>query len=327
MSDIQEPRFRTELVNPPWEDPALLIRLPNRPETLLLDCGSLSRLGVGALQKIRWVFVSHTHIDHFIGFDSILRMQLFSEEPLTMVGPEGLIEQVAHKLQGYAWNLVDSTPFQLTVFETDGQSWRSSLFLGCRQFQGEPPTAVDGPPPCLGLSIGIHPVEHGVPCLAFRLDEPPRFQFQIEVARELEISPGPWIEDYKAGRPVTGPPGVDLESLRPRLLRRQPSFSLGYLTDTLLEPELSQKLAGFFVGVDQLWCEAAFLEEHATDAGEKLHMTTRVAAELARDCRARRLHIFHQSRRYPKSQAAHLEEAGRYCENVQAAPVMASDAF
>ena len=326
MPDAEETRFRTELVNPPWEDPGLLLHLPNQPGTLLMDCGDLSRLGVGALQRIRWVLVSHTHIDHFIGFDTVLRMQLFSPEPLTVVGPCGILDQVAHKLQGYAWNLVDTTPFEIEVYETDGRLWRKQSFHGHRQFRGDPVEELSDPPRCYGLSIKAHPVEHGVPCLAFRLDEPTRHQFQMEVAQELGLPAGPWISDFKEGRPVETPFETDLEKLRPRLLRPLPSFSLGYLTDTKLSPELTQKLAPFFAGVEQFWCEAAFLDEQLTEAKEKHHMTTRQVARLAAEAKVGRLHIFHQSRRYPKTTATHLEEVGRDFVRVREAPVRPSDA-
>ncbi len=316
-----ETRFRTELVNPPWEDPGLLLHLPNQPGTLLVDCGDLSRLGVGALQKIRWVFVSHTHIDHFIGFDTVLRMQLFSTEPLAVVGPQGILEQVAHKLQGYAWNLVDTTPFEIAVFETDGRHWRGRRFHGRHQFRGGPVRELTGAPDCHGLSLRAHPVRHGVPCLAFRLDEPPRFQFQMELAHQLGLPAGAWIEDFKQGRPVQTPFAADLEALRPRLLKPLPAFSLGYLTDTELQAPLLDELTDFFKGVEQLWCEAAFLDEHAGDAQEKMHMTTSQAARLAARAGAGRLHIFHQSRRYPKTTTTHLEEVGREFERVREAPV------
>ena len=311
-SDTRSLRIRAALVNPPWLDPALLIQLPNRSRTVLLDCGELSPLGVGELQRISSVLVSHTHIDHFIGFDRLLRMNLFSPHPITVFGPAGILDQVGAKLQGYAWNLVDSTPFVVQAVEITQHGLRQQIFPGRNQFRGQQPTELQQLPLVEGLQLSTHPVEHGVPCLAYRLDEPRRLRFETEQAAKLGLRPGPWVSDFKEGTlnvlEVDGQ-SVELNPLRERLLTELPSASLGYLTDTALRPELRAELALFFKQVDELWCEAAFLESESDEATEKSHMTTKEAATLAKEAQVDRLILFHQSRRYEKSQAAHLSEA------------------
>ncbi len=82
-----KPTFIHSLVNGPFEDPSLFVRIMREKRAFLFDIGNISRLGPGDLQKITDVFVTHTHIDHFIGFDILVRALLRREIPLRVYGP------------------------------------------------------------------------------------------------------------------------------------------------------------------------------------------------------------------------------------------------
>ena len=55
---------------------------------LQFDLGDLSSITNSELLKISHVFISHTHIDHFIGFDRLLRTVFGRAKTLTIFGPE-----------------------------------------------------------------------------------------------------------------------------------------------------------------------------------------------------------------------------------------------
>ncbi|HKZ56748.1 MAG TPA: MBL fold metallo-hydrolase, partial [Thermodesulfovibrionales bacterium] len=76
-----KPTFIHRMINGPFEDPCLFIRIIREKRAFLFDIGSIDRLKSGDLQKITDVFVTHTHIDHFIGFDTLLRALLRRERP------------------------------------------------------------------------------------------------------------------------------------------------------------------------------------------------------------------------------------------------------
>lgn len=304
-----------------FDDPALVIAPANSDLWLLLDCGTLHGLKTRDLQKVRWLFLTHLHIDHLIGFDHLLRVRLFSPVPLTVYGPAGTAAVIAHRLKGYAWNLTSGSPFRVRVFECLSGSREAAEFLCHHRFDPQPcneeglkeapgeqgQVKLPG-----GLTVTPHPVEHGVPCLAYRLDRVTPPKFLLEAALGMGLKPGPWVSDLIAGRAVVqsvdGQPR-DQNWLAERLLGPPVSHRLGFLTDTRLDESLTEALSEFFWRSDVLCCETAYLDSERELASQNLHMTTHQAASLASRCEASCLLIFHLSRRHCETGSqAHLAE-------------------
>ena len=77
-----KPSFHARLLNGPFDDPGLYIRIIREGRALIFDLGFTTTLSPGDILKTSDIFISHTHIDHFIGFDNILRVSLKKELPL-----------------------------------------------------------------------------------------------------------------------------------------------------------------------------------------------------------------------------------------------------
>ena len=93
--------FTINQLNSPFDDSAFFVRNIYHRKALLFDCGRLGGLTHSEILSLSDIFVSHTHMDHFIGFDRILRGSLKADKELRLFGPPGFITNVDGKFRGY----------------------------------------------------------------------------------------------------------------------------------------------------------------------------------------------------------------------------------
>ena len=315
------PTFRPALVNGPTGDPALLVRIRNTRRSLLFDLGDLARLSPRQLLTVGDVFVSHAHMDHFVGFDRLLRVAHGRTMTLRLFGPEGIIDRVGHKLGGYTWNLVgaQTDDFRLEVAEVhqSGPCPRAT-FRVRTGFQREDQDPSVHPQGKLlvepGLEAQATVLDHGIPCLGFALNEPDHLNIWPDRLRERGLATGDWLatlkEAVRAGQPddrlipVTWREGGDkpaslpLGELRDTLLSRTRGQKLAYVVDALYSEANARRITDLASGADRLYIEAAFAEADADRAAATNHLTARQAGLLARRAGVRELVPFHFSNRY-----------------------------
>lgn len=113
--------FTSEIKSKIGEDICLLIKPDNYSYNFICECGDASELTVKECQNTEAVFISHTHIDHFVNFDTVLRHQIGIQRRVIVCGPEGITKQVQSKVQAYQWNLIsdDAIVYEVREIKND----------------------------------------------------------------------------------------------------------------------------------------------------------------------------------------------------------------
>ena len=99
-----------------------VLRVLFEKRAILFDLGDIAALPPRKVLRLEHVFVSHTHVDHFVGFDRLLRLHVGREKTIRLWGPKGFIDNVHHKLQAYHWNLADRYLCDLAFVVTEIES-------------------------------------------------------------------------------------------------------------------------------------------------------------------------------------------------------------
>lgn len=322
-------------INDLFSDPGVYLEFKYRHQALLFDLGDIHRLTPRQILKIDYIFVSHTHMDHFIGFDHLLRICLGRDKRLHLFGPRGFLEHVSNRLLSYNWNLVNNyaNDLAITAVEIDSGRRLTGQFSCKSSFQLQTPPVeedFDGvliKTPYFTMKGAI--LDHRIPVLAFRFEEESRVNIKKNALLEMSLPTGPWLMDLKElilkGHDDTCPVRIWwrdgerrirekwalLGELRDRLVVIKGGRRLGYITDALGSPANAGKIVELVKDTDQLFIEATFLHGDIEAALKKSHLTARQAGALAREAGVKNLNLFHFSPKYRGQEDLLNREADR----------------
>jgi ribonuclease Z len=328
-----KPIFHARLVNGVWGDPGLCIDLKFQRRAILFDIGDVSSLPTRMLLRVSDIFVSHTHMDHFAGFDHLLRVCLGRDTGVRLFGPRNFIAQVGHKLAAYTWDLVQNyaTDFCIDVHELDADGLlHHARFRSRARFVREDLPARQTHDGVLLLdeqfSVRAIPLaHHDIVSLGFSFEESTHINVWKSQLDARQLPSGPWLTELKrlarSGAPDDTPVTVRwrtreghreetllLGDLKRDVLEFVPGQRLCYITDVSGDEANRNRICQFVRGADILFIEAVFREADRELAARKSHLTTAAAAQIARAAGVRHAEPFHFSARYRGSEAEHRAE-------------------
>jgi ribonuclease Z len=263
---------------------SVAIRLPQRAELWLLDCGEgtqhqilRSDLKVSQLSRI---FITHMHGDHIFGLTGLLAScgLAGNVERVDIYGPPGLNEY----LQAVARYSYTHFSFPVKV-----HTIRPGVIYSDDEFT---------------VTCGL--LHHRITSFGYRISEKDKpGRFDVEKATAMQIPPGPIYGQLKRGETVTLPDGRVIngnELCGPTEIGRK----IAYCTDTIF-CEGAVELAK---DADVLIHEATFAHQDSDLAFQRLHSTTTMAAQTALAAGVNRLLMTHFSPRYAPGNPVEMKD-------------------
>jgi ribonuclease Z len=328
------PSFHPRLINDPFSDPGLFIPFLFEKRALIFDLGDLGGLSSRDLLKVSHAFVTHAHMDHFIGFDTLLRVFLGRSKHLHFYGPPGFFVHVEGRLSGYAWNLVAEYEDELVleVNEVHPDQIRTRTYFCRKEFRAQGRTRAR---PFNGVlldeasfSVRGTLLDHRIPCLGLALTE--RFYVNIlkEELKGLGLPVGPWLNGFKEAIYRETDPDADFlvtweerggvarqekfvfGELTRKIARISPGQKITYITDGAGHEANRAKMVDLARKSNLLFIEAPFLQSEREAAQRKCHLTAKEAGEIAREAEVSAFRLFHFSPRY-KGREGELEKEAR----------------
>lgn len=265
-------------------------------EVFLIDCGEGTQVELRRNKvkfgKIKHIFISHLHGDHFYGLVGLIStfMLLNRKTELHIYGPVGIKEIILLQLKFS--NSRTGYPLYFHELKSD----EPQLILQTRK-----------------NTVETIPLKHRIYAngFLFREKPKPRKLLLAEVERYgIDVA---YYKSIKKGKDAT------LENGRviPNALLTadpEPPKSYAFCSDTSYHPNMAEQIKGVTV----LYHEATFLEQHAYLAAPTGHSTAREAGAIARAAQVSTLLLGHYSTRY-ESIEAFRNEAKEVFPNVELA--------
>lgn len=241
---------------------------------MLIDCAEgtqlqLRRFGL-PFSRITDIFISHLHGDHFFGLPGLLSTMALHNVCGTVTvhtfADGARVLKTVMDLFCHDKNL----DLQYNIIDPDAPG----IIYDNKHF-----------------TVETFPLKHRVPCVGYIFREKPKLRhIDSESARFYGV---PYYDMplLREGHDWTRPDGTVVPNA---LLTRNanPSASYAYASDTAYSPAVAEAVRG----VDVLYHEATYSEEHAYNAAPRGHSTARQAAQVASEAGVGRLVIGHFSK-------------------------------
>ena len=263
-----------------------------RDKVLMLDCaeGTQMQLRKSRVRftKLGHVFITHLHGDHCFGLIGMISTfgLLGRTAKLHVHGPEALGPELKRQIDFFTHDLGFEVVFHPVDTTVRGVVYEDRSIL-----------------------VESIPLEHRLPCCGYLISEkptPPHIRPEMMASYDI---PRSQVGNIKAGADWVTPDGDVIPNSR--LVRPADApRSYAYLSDTRYLPQLHEQLKG----VNTLYHESTYGDDHLPQAEKYCHSTARQAAMVAKAAGVGKLLLGHYSSRYDDEQVL-LREAKEVFEN------------
>ena len=251
----------------------------------LVDCGEGAQMQLRKyrvkIQRIKAIFISHMHGDHYFGLIGLLNTMhlLGRESELKIFGPPAL-ENIIKSM----FKEADTRLRYPLEFFVNGDE--EAVIFEDKE-----------------VEVTSFPLNHRIKCNGFRFNEKERPRKIDKNAIERYGIPVEQMPGIKKGADLKQADGTIVDNKRVTLPGEK-SDSYAFCSDTCYD----ERIVGYIKGADLLYHEATFTNALKNRAAETFHSTAEEAATIAKKAEVGKLLIGHFSARY-LDLGEHLEES------------------
>lgn len=304
--------FRTELKSKIGEDISILVQLDNHAWNYICECGDASGLTVKEIQNTNAIFISHTHIDHFINFDTILRHQIGLQRRIVICGPKGIAQQVQSRIKGYSWNLIQKGSIVYEIRELVSAK-------ETKVYEIEPPIwelkelkTIEGNQIFEEKSFAVTAIllDHKIPTLAYKFKEKDTIKIDIKSSGHKG---GKWVQELKFAfengneNKIISIEGEDYKALALfDAIYVQEGDSVGVIMDHAASESNHSKIIKQFKNCKKVWIESFYKKEDKELATANYHSYAAMSAKVMRLAGVGEAIPVHFSRKYNENDIKEL---------------------
>ena len=306
--------FLPEVKSKVNEDISILIKLDNYSFNLICECGDASGLTVKECQNTEAIFISHTHIDHFINFDFILRHQIGIGRRIIICGPEGITQQVQSKIKGYQWNLIEenSITYEIREIKKDGHIEIAEI----NPPHWEIKTLENKHPDTLykneRFRVDFVILDHKTDSIAYLFQEEDTVKIDLS---KSEFKGGIWVRELKTAYEQGNETAlIKIENKDYQaaelfyMLETKNGDTLGVIMDHAANVANHKKIQSIFQDCNQAFIECFYKAEDKEFAKLNFHSYSEESAKIMKACKVKTATPVHFSRKYKEEEVKVLLE-------------------
>ena len=271
------------------------ILLSHGNENILVDCGEGTqkqlRIAKIAPAKITKILITHWHGDHVLGLPGLIQTLGANEysKVLDIYGPKGSREFIANMFKGF----VNEFRIKMRVNEI-----KEGVFFSSKDF-----------------SLEAKMLEHSSPCFGYSFIEADKRNVNINHTKKFGLTRHPILRELQQGRSITWK-GQRISAEEATTLKKGKKLTI------ILDTKFTKSAVELARNADLLICEATLLDELKEKTEEYKHLTTKQAAEIAKEAGVKKLVITHFSQRYKDTRRLEKEAREVFKETTAAKDLM-----
>ncbi|WP_299245615.1 peptidase [uncultured Aquimarina sp.] len=305
--------FNAEIKSAPDEDICILLKVDNHPFNYIIDCGEAKSLGVKECMNTNAIFISHTHIDHFVNFDTILRHQIGIQRKVVITGPKGIIDQVQNRIKSYCWNLIDKNAITYEVREILKEDKYKSVVLRPPMWKKEEEKIVTKTTVFeeKQFVVEYEILDHKTATIAYLFKAYDKTKVELTDG----LKGGKWVRELKeAYEAADEEKMLEIEGSTYKskelfdLIHVEKGKKLGVILDHAANEQNHSKIKRKFTGCEEVYIECFYKDQDKGFAEKNYHSYASKSGEIVKACEIENAIPVHFSRKYEDSDIIELIE-------------------